>query len=129
MRGAVIVAAVVVAGAISSTTGLSADVDQLAEEDFEVRTGRDLLEICNPPGGHQYARDAIHMCHGIVLGAYGVHEAVAPRLGRVVCPPQNASRSDGVRTFVSWAQAHPTSLDEPAIDALFRAWEANYPCK
>ena len=69
------------------------------------------------------------MCHGVVLGAYGVHEAVAQRLGRVVCPPPNVTRADGVRIFVSWAQAHPADLGEPAIDALFRAWAASYPCK
>ncbi len=129
MRVAPMIAAMAVVGILASWPALSAQTQPLSEQNFQVRTGHDLLQLCDPPAGDPYARDAIHMCHGLVLGAYGVHEAVAQRLGRVVCPPPNVTRADGVRIFVSWAQAHPANLDESAIDALFRAWAASYPCR
>jgi hypothetical protein len=123
------IAAIVAVGILAFGPELPAQTQPLSEQNFQVRTGHDLLELCDPPAGDPYARDAIHMCHGVVLGAYGVHQAVAGRLGRVVCPPANVTRADGVRVFVSWARAHPENLNEPAIDALFRAWAASYPCR
>lgn len=128
MRALALIAAMALAGILVFAPAVSAQA-QLSEQHFQVRTGRDLLVLCDPPSGDQYARDAIHMCHGVVIGAYSVHEAVAQRHGRVVCPPSNVTRADGVRVFVLWARANPASLDEAAIDALFRAWAASYPCR
>ncbi len=124
---AALAAAVLVSGALFVPH--SATADQLSEEHFVIETAADLLKLCDPAPGDRFARDAIHMCHGIVIGAYRMHEAVAPRLGRAVCPPPDTTREDGVRVFVSWARSHPQALNEGAIDALFRAWSANYPCK
>ena len=128
MRVSLIIASMGVVGILAFGPALSAQTQPLSEQQFQVRTGHDLLALCDPSAGDPYARDAIHMCHGIVLGAYGVHEAVAQRLGRVVCPPPNVTRADG-SYFRVVGQAHPNNLDEPAIDALFRAWAASYPCR
>jgi hypothetical protein len=123
---AALTAAALVAGVLAVPVPASAN--QLSEQHFVISTGADLLRLCDPNPQDPFARDAVHMCHGIVIGAYRMHEAIAPKLGRVVCPTPGTTREDGVRVFVSWAKSHPTALDEDAVDALFRAWAATYPC-
>ena len=129
MRVSLIIASMGVVGILAFGPALSAQTQPLSEQQFSSQDGPRsacaLRSICRRSICPR--RDPER--HGIALGADGVHEAVAQRLGRVARPPPNVTRADGVRIFVLWAQAHPNNLDEPAIDALFRAWAASYPCR
>lgn len=106
----------------------AADLDKLELEDFQVKDGMDLLELCNVSTSNANYKEAIHLCHGYMRGAYAVHQELAPKLGRVVCPPKGTTWNDGQAIFVAWAKANPNRLGEPAVDALFEAWGQRFPC-
>ena len=55
------IAALAVVGIFASGPALSAQTQPLSEQNFQVKTGHDLLELCDPPAGDPYARDAIHI--------------------------------------------------------------------
>lgn len=99
--------------------------------DFELRNTEDLLQLCSAEGSSLMAVEAINFCYGVIAGAYQVHEAIAANdpSKRHVCPPADATRRDGRRVFVEWATANRQHWQEPAVDGLFRAWTALYPCK
>ena len=47
----------------------------------------------------------------------------------MVCPPPEATNEMAVATFVAFANANPQYLSEPAMDVLFRAVMAKWPCE
>lgn len=125
VRGPAVAACLLLAlsagGAGADTTGA----------DFELHDTQDLLQLCSAGGESLMAAEAINFCYGVIAGAYQMHEAIAandPRK-RLVCPPSGVTRADGRRVFVEWATANRQHWQEPAVDGLFRAWTALYPCK
>lgn len=122
---AIVAAGLALGGALSVH---AADLDTLDLEDFQVKDGTDLLELCSVSTTNANYKEAIHLCHGYMRGAYAVHEALAPKLGRVICPAKGTTWNDGQVVFVTWAKAHPDRLGEPAVDALAEAWKQRFPC-
>ena len=60
------------------------------EDDFEVRTTKQLLNLCTVPADHPRAQAAIHFCHGYLVGAYDYHVAsnTGPGKSPFLCPPE-----------------------------------------
>ena len=100
-------------------------------EHFLVRTTADLVALCTPTPGDPMALQAIHFCHGYLIGAYHYHAAEnAGAADKTIClpnPPPN--RDAGVAQFVSWARAHPQYMADPAVETEFRFLEATWPCR
>jgi hypothetical protein len=89
----------------------------------------DLLDLCTAKAGDAVGREAIHFCHGFIAGTYQYHEALVPKFGRVVCPPQGTTRNDGVRIFVEYLQANPQHEKNAPTEVLMESWTATYPCR
>lgn len=121
-----IAALMLVAGPAAAQTD---DMDQLTGEDMILATGADLVELCGAGEASTEALQAVSFCYGFLEGVYNVHEALAASDGiRLVCPPEGTTREAAAATFVAWSEAHPDSLDQPALDVVFRSWMADFPC-
>ena len=56
----------------------------VTEADFEVKTTQNLLNLCTAAPNDPRYREAIHFCHGYLVGAYHYH--VAQTVARVASP-------------------------------------------
>ena len=101
-------------------------------EDFQVTATRELIDLCSThPDDPLYAQ-AIHFCHGYLVGA--VHYYLASMSGpgsvKLVCLPEpRVSRTEAVKMFVDWAKAHPQYMDELPVETEFRFLIEKWPCK
>jgi Rap1a immunity proteins len=106
----------------------------VTDEDFEVKTTRNLLNLCAVSADDPRAKEAIQMCEGYMLGAYHFYLATnagqAKESMRLVCMPNPPpSRNDAVAMFVAWAKANPQYMNEAPVDSEFRFLGEKWPCK
>jgi hypothetical protein len=104
----------------------------VTDEDFEVRSTRNLLNLCAVSADDPRAKEAIQMCQGYLVGAY--HYYLATNSGkdsmRLVCMPNPPpSRNEAVALFVGWAKANPKFMNEAPVDSEFRFLSEKWPCK
>ena len=107
-------------------------VGAVTEEDFEARTTQALLNLCTASSNDPRYREAIHFCHGYLVGAYHYH--IAQNTGEggklLVClPTPPPSRNEAIRLFIAWAQAHPQYMNERPVDTEFRFLTEKWPCQ
>jgi len=118
MRG---ILAVAIAAATTFMSGAPA-----AAQDYErsVRTVGDLARFCR--------MEDKAFCYGYVNGASQFYEALVAYeevdVDPFVCPDGPVSEEEAVTSFLGWFDSHPDARDETAIDGLFRAWVAAFPC-
>ena len=108
--------------------GLSLATDA---ENFKVAKTQDLLALCSAgPDDPLYAQ-AIHFCHGYLVGAVHYYMATTgPGTKNLVCFPEPMiPRNDAVRMFVDWAKARPQYMDELPVETEFRFLIETWPCK
>jgi hypothetical protein len=108
------------------------EVDAATEDNFHVRNGRDLIELCDAKPSDGDHRLAVSFCYGFVSGAYHHHKSALaiPEYPRLACLPEKnpPSRVEFVRMLVDWARKHPEYQREPAIDMMFRFLDETWPC-
>ena len=107
-------------------------VGAVTEADFEAKTTQNLLNLCTASPNDPRYREAIHFCHGYLVGAYHYH--VAENDGEdgklLVCfPTPPPSRNEAFRMFIAWAQAHPQYLNERPVETEFRFLTEKWPCQ
>jgi hypothetical protein len=102
----------------------------VSDEDFEVRTTRNLINLCTVDEDDPEAVAAVHFCHGFLVGAFRYHQASSgPGNPQLVCFPENPpSRDEAIEAFVAWAQAHPQYMTERPVDTEFRFLIEKWPC-
>jgi hypothetical protein len=104
----------------------------VTDADFEAKTTQSLLNLCTAPPGDPRHREAIHFCHGYLVGAYQYHvaETDGPGGKPLVCfPTPPPSRNEAIRMFIAWAQAHPQYLNERPVETEFRFLIEKWPCQ
>jgi hypothetical protein len=104
----------------------------VSQVDFEVDTTRNLMNLCTTPASDSLYKEAIHFCHGYLVGAFDYYKAALDDPGgkRLFCPPKPApSRNETIAMFVEWVKAHPQYLEEEAVDTEFRFLMEKWPCK
>jgi hypothetical protein len=125
---AVILASVLGAAAVVSAPAAA----EISEQTFRSGRAGDLATLCatseSSPGGVA----ARAWCNAFIVATGQYHNALAaanPALERVYCLPDPNMTLDQVRTaFVNWAQAHPESAGERAVDGLMRFAGTTWPC-
>jgi hypothetical protein len=104
----------------------------VTEEDFMVKTTRDLINLCTASPQDTRYGEAIHFCHGYLVGAYHYSVAQAsndPNRLLVCFPEPKPSRNEAIDLFVAWAQAHPQFMTEMPVETGFRFMTEKWPCK
>jgi hypothetical protein len=119
MRELILVAALIISGA-ALAAGSNA---------FQVRTADDLVRACSLAPDDPLYSNAMGLCQGVLLGAYGYYDSTVPAADRFVCSPSPTPKSADVMSgFVVWAKAHPQYMSDDPIDTLFRYLAQTYPC-
>ena len=116
-------------GAALAVPGVAAAV---TDGDFEVKTTRNLLNLCTVSADDARYKEALHFCHGYLVGAfhYYVASVSGPNAKRLVCPPDPPpTRNVAIAAFIVWAQAHPQYMGEAPVETEFRFLTETYPCK
>ena len=104
---------------------------EVSVEDFQVKTTKDLIDLCTAPPEEPLASQAIHFCHGYLVGAYHYYEATTagPNGRPLVCPPEpRPTRNETIAMFVAWVKDHPQYWDELPVESEFRFLTEKWPC-
>lgn len=102
------------------------------EADFKMKTTKNLVNLCSSSPGDPRYEEAIHFCHGYLLGAYHYHfaENEGPDGNLLVCFPNPApTRNEAITKIIAWIQQHPEYNQELPVETEFRALNALWPCK
>ena len=104
----------------------------VTEEDFKVKTTKNLINLCTASTDDPYYKEAIHFCHGYLVGAYYFYAAQYKKesTNQLVCFPEpNPTRNEAIEKVISWAQQHPEYMNELPVETEFRALTELWPCK
>jgi hypothetical protein len=104
----------------------------VTDEDFQVKTTENLLNLCTVSASDPRAQEAIHFCHGYLVGAYHYHlaESDGPDAAkRLVClPASGVTRNEAIAMFVEWAKTRPQYMKEAPVETEFRFLTEKWPC-
>lgn len=104
----------------------------VSEEDFKVTTTQDLVDLCTTPDTDAKYQEAIHFCHGYLVGAYHYHYMAneGPKSEQKICfPDPRPTRNAAIGEVVSWMQKHPEYMNETPVETAFRSLHDLWPCK
>ena len=104
----------------------------VTEQDFEVETTADLVDLCTVSADDPLYHQAINFCHGYLVGAYHYYEAMSsgPKGIKFVCMPDpEPSRNEAIGMFIDWAMARPQYWGETPVETEFRFLIEKWPCK
>jgi len=105
---------------------------EVSVQNFEVKTTRDLINLCTASPEDPLYSKAIHFCHGYLVGAFHYYEAstAGPNAHPILCPPkERPSRNETIQNFVEWAKARPEYWNELPVETEFRFLTEIWPCK
>jgi len=103
------------------------------EMDFDLKTTRNLYNLCSVKADDPNYLHAHGACKGFIKGAVQYHDGISDKkhLKRLICYPETATISDGIAAFVAWGGANLNNTKEmngiPVV-GLVRALSAKYPC-
>lgn len=101
------------------------------EKDFEVKTTRELINLCTAPLEDPLHTPAVNFCHGYLVGAYHFDQARAavPEGHQLVCMSDpRPTRNETIAMFIDWAKDHPQYMSEPPVETQFRFMMEKWPC-
>ncbi len=114
-----------------ATTGVqAADPDGYGLDDYELKTAKDLYDVCTVPRSHEDHNVAKAFCVGYFEGGIHFHDALdkANDFPSISCAPDTTPRQEVVETFVVFARANPQYHSEAPMDVVFRAIVNKWPC-
>ena len=103
----------------------------VTEEDFIVKTTRNLVNLCTASPQDPRYEEAINFCQGYMVGAY--HYSIAehskdPKNLFVCLPDPKPSRNEVVALFVAWAKVNPQYMTDMPVESQFRFMAEKWPC-
>ncbi|MBV8401762.1 MAG: hypothetical protein JOZ17_24020 [Acetobacteraceae bacterium] len=119
----------IVAGLWGASTG--AGWTAVTEDQFHLRNLGDLVALCSATQSDPLYTAASNFCHGFAVGVVQTmqQEEAARKSRPLFClPTPMPSRNEAVASFVSWAQANPGQMSQPAPDGLAAYLSQQYPC-
>lgn len=102
--------------------------------DLTLKTTEDLYQVCSVPADSPEHSRALSFCEGFLLATASYDYAISDRehLKRFICPPETATRDEGIEAFVDWAKANLQDqkyMDAPPVEGAVRGLAAKWPCK
>ncbi|MDD5319551.1 MAG: Rap1a/Tai family immunity protein [Methylococcales bacterium] len=104
----------------------------VTEDDFKAKTTRNLINLCTVSPQDKHYEQAIHFCHGYLVGAYQYSLAESlddPNKSLVCFPEPKPTRNEAIALFVAWTQKHPQFMSEMPVETEFRFLTEKWPCK
>jgi len=112
-------------------TGIGAHA-AVSRDQFPPKTTADLIALCTAPATDPLMTAAVNFCQGFAEGAVQValaYESVTSKAHEPFCLPSPPPTHDEARAqFVTWANAVPSRLNEPAVVGLLQFLTDQYPC-
>lgn len=114
-----------------SAAGPAAAVTQ---DNFKLRTGTDIVELCSVGVDDPLFVAAIHMCHGFGVSSYQTLVAISSheKIGGFFCPPEGppVTRNQAVADFLVWAKQpqNASYLNDSPAAVVGRYLLTKYPC-
>lgn len=102
------------------------------DEDFKVKKSADLIKLCSAAPNDPHYREAVHFCHGYLVGAfhYYLAQETGPKGSKFLCiPDPKPNRNETIHQFIAWAQQHPEYQNELPVETEFRFLTENWPCE
>ena len=116
-----------VAAAILAATSARAVTDA----NFELRSGADLIALCDVGKDDPMRQLALQMCEGFCVGAYQAILAMTMHKGLqpFFCPPSPPStRNEAIARFVEWSKSKTEYQGDRPVDFLGRYLLETFPC-
>jgi len=104
----------------------------VTEQDFQVKDTQSLIKLCTAPQGDPLYDEAIHFCHGYLVGAFHYDRVIhaTPDSKPLFCIPDPVpSRNETINNFIYWVKSHPQYLNEVPVETEFRFLTETWPCK
>ncbi len=114
--------------AILVFSGIAGAVD---EADFEVKTTQNLINLCTATDDDPRHAEAIHFCHGYLIGAFHFYKAEhegGDGIPLFCIPEPKPTRNESIAMFVTWAQNHTEHMNELPVETEFRFLIETWPC-
>ena len=111
----------------------AAPAGAVTEENFRLRSGADLIALCEAAPGESLAVAAIQMCQGFGVGVYQTLVALgsSEKVDDFFCPPDpQPTRDEAFARFRAWARLPETAphLSESPAALVGRFLIVTYPC-
>lgn len=129
MKGGVLARLLLTGGLVLAP---AAPAPAIGGDEFQLRSGADVVALCSAPATDPLYTAAIHMCHGFGAGTYQTLMAVTrhEKLQPLICPPEPVpSRNETVRRFLEWAARNPQYLQDPPVETVGRFLVTEFPCR
>ncbi len=113
------------------STAIKAAVAAVIEDDFKVAKTANLINLCTASPDDPRYREAIHFCHGYLVGAFHYYRAqeTGAEGSKFLCFPEaKPSRNETINQFIAWAQQHPQYRNELPVETEFRFLIEKWPC-
>ena len=122
---------------------LAVQAQAATRDNFLARDTQDIIALCSVTPGDSLFTEAIHFCHGYLVGAFHYQKLFYSRPGftPLVCVPQpnpsptetmtehiGVSRTQIIAEYVQWAKNNPEYLKEPIVDTLMKFLIERFPC-
>lgn len=109
---------------------ISAQVQALNPDGFEVTSTDHLLELCNVPVDDPLYSASMGFCLGYIDAALDYHAALTAgeKYSPITCPAAEVTREEVVVVVRDWAKGSPQHLGEQPVVGVMRAVSEKWPC-
>ena len=121
-----------ICSAIIVTGCMATQSQAVTKDNFLARDTQDIIELCSASPTDPLYKEAIHFCHGYLVGIYQYqHDFYSnPGFSPLVCPPDpKPSRNQTIANYVEWVKTHPEYLKERAVDTAMKFLTEKFPCE
>lgn len=114
------------------------------EDNFLIRNTGDIVQLCSISPEDRIYTQAIHFCHGFLVGVYRSQSEFYsnPGLSPLVCLPETLpspansgisavelSRNQMIAGYIRWVKAHPDYLQDSVVVTVMKYLIDHFPCK
>ena len=111
----------------------AAPAGAVSEDNFRLRTGADLVELCSVAPEDPLQVASIHMCHGFGVATYQTLVAISSsdKIEPFLCPPDPpTARNEVLASFLAWTKLpqNTSYLNDSPAALVGRYLLTTYPC-
>jgi|SRR5688500_18904260 hypothetical protein len=118
------------AAALLLSLGLVGPAAAQDVESFRVRDAASLARLCSTAESHALFGEARQFCYGFIAGAGSMYRetVAAGAISPTICTTREPTLEQIRMALVDWIGRNPDAGKQSAVDALFRAAAATWPC-
>ncbi len=114
------------------------------EKNFLVRNTQDIVQLCSVSPEDKLYTQAIHFCHGFLVGIYRTQNEFFsnPGLSPLVCLPESfpspiksgvreveLSRNQTITGYIQWAKTNSDYMQDSVVTTVMKYLIDHFPCE